>query len=410
MKAVLLAAGEGVRMRPLTSTRSKHMIFLAGKPILEHCLLSLNEAGFKEALVVVGYERGLIKQYFGDGSKFGMRLNYIEQERVLGTANAIQLAEDYVGDEPFLATYGDLLITPRAIKFLLSKHKAGAAATISIVPVSQPEQYGTVKLTDDKIVSIIEKPKIGAALSNLANAGIYIFTREIFSRIKRTKHSPRREFEVTDSIHLLIKDGLPVTAAEIPPDDWMDIGRPWDLLEANKRVLQRATLRIRGEVEDGAHLVGPVGLGVNARVRSGAYIEGPVFIDGDSDIGPNCYIRPYTSIGKRVRIGNGCEIKNSIVMDGTHIGHISYMGDSVIGARCNFGAGTITANLRLDEKPIKVTVKDKLIDSGLRKLGVFVGDNVKTGINVSFMPGVKVGPNTLIDPSVSVHRDLPQNT
>lgn len=410
MKAVLLAAGEGVRMRPLTSTRSKHMIFLAGKPILEHCLLSLNEAGFKEALVVVGYERGLIKQYFGDGSKFGMRLNYIEQERVLGTANAIQLAEDYVGDEPFLATYGDLLITPRAIKFLLSKHKAGAAATISIVPVSQPEQYGTVKLKDDKIVSIIEKPKIGAALSNLANAGIYIFTREIFSRIKRTKHSPRREFEVTDSIHLLIKDGLPVTAAEIPPDDWMDIGRPWDLLEANKRVLQRATLRIRGEVEDGAHLVGPVGLGVNARVRSGAYIEGPVFIDGDSDIGPNCYIRPYTSIGKRVRIGNGCEIKNSIVMDGTHIGHISYMGDSVIGARCNFGAGTITANLRLDEKPIKVTVKDKLIDSGLRKLGVFVGDNVKTGINVSFMPGVKVGPNTLIDPSVSVHRDLPQNT
>ena len=179
MKAVLLAAGEGVRMRPLTSTRSKHMIFLAGKPILEHCLLSLTEAGFKEALVVVGYERELIKQYFGDGSKFGIRLNYIEQERVLGTANALQLAEDYVEDEPFLATYGDLLITPRALRFLLAKHKAGTATTISIVPVSQPEQYGAVKLKDDKIVSIVEKPKLGAAPSNLANAGIYIFTSEI---------------------------------------------------------------------------------------------------------------------------------------------------------------------------------------------------------------------------------------
>jgi len=408
LKAVLLAAGEGVRMRPLTSTRSKHMIFLAGKPVLEHCLLSLNEAGFKEALVVVGYKGELIKQYFGNGSKFGMRLNYIEQEKVLGTANAIQLAEDYVEDEPFLATYGDLLITPRAIRLLLSKHKAGAAATIGIVPVSQTEQYGTVKLKDDKIVSIIEKPKFGAAPSNLANAGIYLFTSEIFSRIKRTKHSPRREFEVTDSIRLLIEDGLPVTAAEIHPDDWMDIGRPWDLLEANKRVLQRATLRIRGEVEAGAHLVGPVGLGVNARVRSGAYIEGAVFIDGDSDIGPNCYIRPYTSIGKRVRIGNGCEIKNSIVMDGTHIGHLSYVGDSVVGSNCNFGAGTITANLRLDDKSVKVVVKNKLIDSGLRKLGVFVGDNVKTGINVSFMPGVKVGPNTWIEPNISVYKDLYQ--
>lgn len=410
MKAVLLAAGEGVRMRPLTSTRSKHMIFLAGKPILEHCLLSLTEAGFKEALVVVGYERELIKQYFGNGSKFGMRLNYIEQERVSGTANAIQLAEDYVEDEPFLATYGDLLITPRALRVLLSKHKAEAAVTISIVPVSHPEQYGTVKLKDDKIISIVEKPKISSAPSNLANAGIYIFTSEIFSRIKRTKHSPRREFEVTDSIRLLIKDESPVTVAEIDPDDWMDIGRPWDLLEANKRVLQRAKLRIEGEVEDGAHLFGPVGVGVNARIRSGAYIEGPVSIDGDSDIGPNCYIRPYTSIGKKVRIGNGCEIKNSIVMDSTHIGHLSYVGDSVIGARCNFGAGTITANLRLDEKPIKVMVKDKPIDSGLRKLGMFAGDNVKTGINVSFMPGVKVGPNTLIGPSVSVYRDLPQKT
>jgi bifunctional UDP-N-acetylglucosamine pyrophosphorylase/glucosamine-1-phosphate N-acetyltransferase len=167
--------------------------------------------------------------------------------------------------------------------------------------------------------------------------------------------------------------------------------------------------KVYGQVENGAHLVGPVAVAETARVRSGAYIEGPAFIGEESDVGPNCYIRPYTSIGKKVRIGNGCEIKNSLIMDNVHIGHLSYVGDSVIGEGCNLGAGTVTANFRLDAGTVKMLVKDVVVDSGRRKLGVVLGDGVKAGINVLFMPGVKVGCNSWVGPNVVVYRDLAAN-
>lgn len=168
--------------------------------------------------------------------------------------------------------------------------------------------------------------------------------------------------------------------------------------------------KILGFVETGAHITGPVTVAETAHVRSGAYIEGPAYIGEHSDIGPNCYIRPCTSIGRKVRIGNACEIKNSIIMDGVHIGHLSYVGDSIVGENCNLGAGTITANYRLDAGTVKMMVKDKLVDSGRTKLGAVLGDNVKTGINALFMPGVKVGNNCWIGPNVVVYRDVPPNT
>jgi len=190
----------------------------------------------------------------------------------------------------------------------------------------------------------------------------------------------------------------------------MDIGRPWDLLEANKRALERSHLGVRGEVEGGVHLEGPVHLEEEARLRSGAYVEGPVFIGEGSDVGPNCYIRPFTSLGRNVRVGNACEVKNSLILDGTHVGHLSYVGDSIIGANCNFGAGTITANLRFDKGSVRVRVKGEVMDSGRSKLGVIMGDNVETGIGARFMPGVKIGEGSWIGPSVTVYRDLPPRT
>jgi bifunctional UDP-N-acetylglucosamine pyrophosphorylase/glucosamine-1-phosphate N-acetyltransferase len=167
--------------------------------------------------------------------------------------------------------------------------------------------------------------------------------------------------------------------------------------------------RVLGTVEPGARLIGPVTVAESARVRSGVYIEGPAFIDEEADIGPNCYIRSGTSLGRRVRVGNAVEIKNSLIMDGAHIGHLSYVGDSVIGEKCNLGAGTITANLRFDDGKIKTRIKDKVVETGRRKLGVVLGDNVKTGIKASFMPGVKVGVNTWVGANLMVERDLPAN-
>jgi bifunctional UDP-N-acetylglucosamine pyrophosphorylase/glucosamine-1-phosphate N-acetyltransferase len=165
----------------------------------------------------------------------------------------------------------------------------------------------------------------------------------------------------------------------------------------------------RGRIEDGAHLVGIVSVAKGARVRSGAYIQGPAFIGEFSDIGPNCFIRPYTSVGTNVKIGNACEIKNSIIMDKTRIRHLSYVGDSVIGENCNLGAGSIVANYRLDGKTIKMGIKGGIVSSERTKLGVFLGDGVKTGINTLLMPGVTIGRDSWIGPNLIVYRDVPSN-
>jgi bifunctional UDP-N-acetylglucosamine pyrophosphorylase/glucosamine-1-phosphate N-acetyltransferase len=282
---------------------------------------------------------------------------------------------------------------------------------MGVVPVDKPESYGIIELDEEKKVKrIVEKPAAGKAPSNLANAGVYVFSREVFNKIKQTKASVRNEWELTDAVTLLAKEGKTVLAAEISKDDWFDVGRPWDLLDANNWALKRMEHQLLGTIEQGAHLIGPVSVAESARIRSGAYIEGPCFIDGECDVGPNCYIRAGTSLGRNVRVGNACEIKNSIIMDYTHVGHLSYVGDSILGEKCNLGAGTVTANYRLDAGEIKMMVKDQLVDTGRRKLGVVLGDNVKTGIKSLFMPGIKVGVNSWVGPNFMVERDLPANS
>jgi len=411
MKAVILAAGEGLRLQPITSTRPKHLIKVGGKSILEHCLNAVKTSGIEEALIVVHYMGDAIRQYFGDGKKFGLKIECVEQKAVLGTGNAVSLVEPHIKDE-FLLVYGDLLFSAEAVKNVIDLHrKEKPAATMAVVPVENPEDYGIVELEGEKYVKrIVEKPKHEEALSNLANAGMYVFSTEIFDKVRETSASARGEWEITDAISQLLNEKKTVLAVKISSSDWIDIGRPWDLLEANRWTLERRDHKVYGLVENGAHLVGPVSVAETARIRSGAYIEGPVFIDEESDIGPNCHIRPYTSIGKKVRIGNACEIKSSIIMDKAHIGHLSYVGDSILGENCNLGAGTITANYRLDGGTIKMVVKDRVVDSGRAKLGAVLGDNVKAGINALFMPGVKVGCNSWVGPNVVVHRDIAADT
>jgi len=411
MKAVVLAAGEGVRLHPLTLTRPKHLIPVGGKPLLENLLTSLKNAGINEALIIVHYMADKIQQFFGNGANLGMQLEYMVQKQIGGTADAAGMAEDYVKDD-FLLIYGDLYITSNIIKHILDSYeKEKPVAAMTVVPVKNPEQYGIVELDNSHVTGIIEKPQPKEAPTNLANAGIYIFQPRIFEKIRQTSKSSRGEWEITDSLRLLIQEEKKsILAVQVSSEEWLDVGRPWDLFEANQRALNQVEPIVEGEIEDEVHLIGPITIGEQARIRSGAYIEGPAFIGEHSDIGPNCFIRPYTSIGRNVRIGNACEIKNSIIMDKTHIGHLSYVGDSIIGEECNLGAGTIVANYRFDAKTIKMMIKDEVADTERTKLGVVLGDRVKSGINTLFMPGVKVGNDSWIGPNVIAYRDVAPNT
>jgi len=406
MIGIVLAAGRGERLRPITLTRPKVMVELAGRPLLGYTLEALRAVGIKRAILVVNYMEEAIRAWLGDGKSLGLEVSYVRQPKLAGTADAISTAVEEVGDEEALVIYGDLLITEEALRAVVEEHsRHRPEATVAGVEVEEPSQFGMLKVEDGWLREIVEKP-VGWEGPPLANAGIYVLTPEALARMREGKPSPRGELEATTALQGMANEGDTVRVAEIRPEDWLDVGRPWDVLEANARALARMEPRVLGDVELGATLNGPVFVAEGARIRSGAYVEGPAYIGPGADIGPNCYIRPSTSIGRGARIGNACEIKNSLIMEGTHIGHLSYVGDSIIGAYCNLGAGTITANLRFDKANVRMVVKGERLDTGRRKLGVIMGDHVQTGVGVLTMPGVRIWPRCWIGPNIVVEKDI----
>ncbi|MHA1698019.1 MAG: bifunctional sugar-1-phosphate nucleotidylyltransferase/acetyltransferase, partial [Promethearchaeota archaeon] len=397
MKAVLLVAGRGKRFYPFSYNRSKHMIPVAGKPLLEHSIIELREAGITDILLVVNYKKEVLKEYFEDGSAWNVNIHYVDQDfsKGLGTGIATMFAKDFVGDDPFLLIYGDLQYDTVTIKELISEFKkSNPDALLTLLEVDDPSLYGVVELDEDGYATrIVEKPKFGESDSKMTNAGIYIFKPVIFDAIERTGTSPRGEIELTDSIQILINEGKKVKGYDIKDGWWRDVGRAHDLLFANSHYFTKIKKTIKGTIEPNVNIKGDVYIGENTLVRSGTYIEGPVYIGDNCEIGPNAYLRPETYIGNNCRIGNACEVKASIILSNTKISHLSYVGDSVIGEGVNFGAATIAANLRLDHKNIEIRENGRLVSTGRRKLGVICGDNVQVGCNVNLEPGVRIGAN-----------------
>jgi bifunctional UDP-N-acetylglucosamine pyrophosphorylase/glucosamine-1-phosphate N-acetyltransferase len=391
MKGYILAAGEGLRMRPLTSNIPKPLLPVAGKPFLEHNIESLKEAGIRDLILLVGWRAQRIREHFGDGKDFGVKIEYIEQKERLGTAHAIGMIKDKI-DSSFFCLYGDVVLTKESVKGMVEHHKKVKGSLMALTTVEDPRRYGSVIVDAGVVKDIIEKPEVPE--SNLVNAGAYILEPEIFEAIAETKKSSRGEYEITDSFKTLIRKSHLFT--HLLTGEWIDVARPWDLIEANRILMEDLQSKIEGEVSDRATIIGNIQVGKGTRVLPGSYIIGPTIIGEDCEIGPNAYIRPSTSIGEHCKIGAAVEIKNSIIMNRTNVPHLSYVGDSVIGERCNLGAGTKVANLRLDEREIQVVVDGKKVGSGRRKLGVIMGDDVKTGINATIDVGTIIGEGTFI--------------
>ena len=389
MKAVILAAGEGNRMRPLTYTKPKVMLPIANKPILEHLLIEVGKAGIKEFIFIVGYHDDQVRRYFGNGDRWKVSIDYCTQRKQFGTADALRMVERLVNGT-FLVINGDVIVNHKDIKSLARRNDS----TMSVIEVEDTMDLGLVELAEDKVVHIYEKA--GKPLSNLANAGLYLFTPDVFSTISQISRSPRGEYEITDSLQLLIDQGRRISYQKL--NNWLNISYPWDLLTANESLLEVVEAQNLGEVEENVVIRGPVSIGRGTIVRSGSYIVGPVIIGQDCDIGPNCYIRPHTSIGDSCNIGNAVEVKNSVIMRGNKIPHQNYVGDSVIGEECNLGAGTKIANLKLDGRNILVDSRD----TKRRKLGAVIGDRVEIGINASINVGSMIGNNTHIGPGATV--------
>jgi bifunctional UDP-N-acetylglucosamine pyrophosphorylase/glucosamine-1-phosphate N-acetyltransferase len=373
------------------------MLPLANKPILEHLLLEAKGGGIREFIFIVGYHDEQVRNYFGNGEKWGVSISYCNQRKQLGTADAVRPVEGMVAGN-FLMINGDIIVNRKEIKNLAG----GDETTMSVIEVGDTRDLGLVEVQEKRVVRIYEK--VEKPPSNLANAGLYLFTPDIFPAIAQTPKSPRGEYEITDSLQLMIDRGQVVTCQKI--SYWLDLSYPWNLLPANESILSGIETENLGEIEDNVVIKGAVSTGPGTVVRAGSYIIGPVTIGQNCDIGPNCYIRPSTAIGDNCHIGSAVEVKNSIIMKGTKVPHHNYVGDSVIGEECNLGAGTKIANLRLDEKEIRVAGND----TRRRKLGAIIGDGVKTGINVSIDVGTMIGNNTYLGPGAIVSGIISPNS
>ncbi|RLI78434.1 glucose-1-phosphate thymidylyltransferase [Archaeoglobales archaeon] len=391
MQAVVLAAGEGTRLRPLTFTKPKVMLPIANKPILEHLIDELVKAGIDEVVLIVGYKDERVRNHFGKEWN-NVSIEYATQRKQQGTADALKAASHLVNDE-FLMLNGDAIVSSNDITKIVKAN----GNVIAVKEVPNPQDFGVVEIQNGFVKSIIEKPEKPA--TNLINAGIYKFDEKILDYVERTQLSIRGEYEITESISLAIANNEKFKAVRI--EEWIDIGYPWDMLKANEYMLNKIERKIEGKIEENVVIKGKVVVGEDTIIKSGSYIVGPTIIGKNCEIGPNSYIRPYTTIGNNCHIGI-CEIKNSIVMTNTKIPHFNYVGDSIIGENCNFGAGTKIANLRLDDKEIHVSIKGRKIPTGRRKLGAVVGDNVKTGINVSINVGCMIGNDVFLAPHTKV--------
>ena len=385
------------------------MLPVAGKPIIQYNIESLKNNGITDILLIVRYKEEIVRNYFGDGSDFGVNISYKTQKDFLGTANAISYAKDFI-DDSIIVLNGDIILDEEIIQEMIEKYDDLTPDTLMLLTeVEDPSAFGVVEIEDGNIKSIVEKPKREEAPSNLVNAGIYIFNEDIFDKIDKTEISQRGEYEITDSVSMQIQDNKAVIGHKTSKD-WIDVGRPWELIEVNEGLISELKTQIKGKIEDGAFIHGEVFLDEGSVIKAGVYIEGNVYIGKNCDIGPNSYIRGNTYFGDNVHVGNAVEIKNSIIMENTNVSHLSYVGDSVIGSGCNIAAGTNIANLRFDNATIKTKIKNQKIDSGRRKLGAIIGDSVKTGINSSFSPGVKIGHNSTIGSGVLLYEDLPSDT
>ncbi|WP_435177572.1 bifunctional sugar-1-phosphate nucleotidylyltransferase/acetyltransferase [Halorussus sp. AFM4] len=392
MQAVVLAAGEGTRIRPLSDSLPKPMLPAADRPLAAHAADAAVRAGADELVFVVGYEADAVRDYFGE-EYAGIPVRYAVQESQAGTADAVRAAREHLDGE-FAVLNGDNLYDPAGVAALFEGGPAVGARR-----VEDPSNYGVLSTDGDAVTDIVEKP--ADPPTDLANTGAYVFPAAAREWLD-VPESERGEHEITDVLARTIQE-FEVSAVEL--ERWLDVGRPWELLEANEWKLAELDREIRGDVHGDADLRGDVVVEEGATVDAGVVVEGPALIRSGASVGPNAYVRGATLVDEDAKVGHNVEVKNSVLMSGATVGHQSYVGDSVLGRDVNFGAGTNVANLRHDDRPVKFTVKGERVSTGRRKFGVVAGDEAKTGINVALNVGTKLSPGVGVPPGETVTRD-----
>ncbi len=377
MKAIILAAGEGRRLEPLTEVRPKPMIPVANRPLLEHVVEALVDAGIEEVVLVVGYERERIQSHFEDGDDWGITIEYAIQEKQLGTGHAILQAERLV-DDTFLVLNGDRIIDPGLIDQVAAA--PGEDPVVSVTRTRQPSAYGVVEVQDDHVVGIEEKPPLHAVPSELINAGVYRFTSGIFDEIRRTETGG--ELAITATLDRLAD--LDRVRAVRYRGTWLDVSYLWDVIDVTASVLDRDG----DNVEPSAHR------------HERATITESVAIGADSWVGPGAIIMDGSAIGDNVTIGPNAVIENTVIFGDVVVEAGAVLTECVVGQSARVGANATVAGGEAD------VVVDETLYPGVT-LGGVIGDTASLGGGVSLQAGAVVGNGATIQDGATVDGRIP---
>ncbi len=336
MKGIILHGGHGTRLRPLTHTGPKQLLPIANKPMSQYCVEALVQAGIIDiAIVIGGIGSNKVKEYYGNGEKFGAKFSYIEQDYPKGISHAISLCQGFIKNEKFVVFLGDNIIQNKINEYVSNFQSSNAEASLLLCEVNNPSQFGVAEIKDKKIVNIVEKPK--NPTSNLVVTGIYFLTPYIFEIIKKLKPSWRNELEIADALQMLIEEQREIIY-EIITDFWKDTGTPIDIIDANKTILENMRESFQGKKEGNVLIEGKVLVGKGTILKNNVKIKGPTIIGDDCIIDENTTIGENTSIGDNSHLSN-CIVSNSIIMS-----------DCTIVGKMNINQSIIASNSKILRK------------------------------------------------------------
>lgn len=398
MKALILAAGPGTNLYPLTETRPKPMFSICGKPVLEYIIQGLRETGTHDIIMVLGPHGDIIKQYFERGERFGVNIQYIVQENLQGIGDAVLLAQDkFVPGEYFFLVYADILFGSNIFAETMKtfRGKLAPVASITLTPTLYP-YYGNVSIDQHIGITTIETHLDEAQVGSYVLAGVFILDYSILEILQETQGDMQAAFEC-----LVEKKGL---FGSIFQHEWIDLGYPWNVLDANHflmKTYQYAKIARTVKIEGNVTINGPVQIEDDVVISGNSIVNGPCYIGKGTYIGNNVLVRSNTSIGSQCVIGYGVELRNCVLFNNVKVGRLSFVGDSVIGEGVELGSGIMTVNNSMTGETVSVTINDELVDSGLVKLGAFVGDNAKIGASNTLAPGTIIPAGKFVPHHVS---------
>ena len=390
MRALVLAAGRGTGLYPFTDTRPKAMMPIAGEMLLEDALKKMRAAGVTDIVMVVGHCQQRIIDYFSRGTVHGVTIQYVKQEDPTDIRDAARCArEHFQPGEIFLLVYADVLTSGNIYRHVIQTFGSFNEPVAAICHTPQAQNFGTVYLDAEmRINRLVEKPS-EREMGNYVLAGVFVMPYELFDFLEKEN--------MDSSLNAIIESsGLRSAIWEEP---WLDAERPWDLLEGNQMKMRTWTeARVSGSVQlrGSVQFRGPVKIEPDVVIETGTSIFGPCFIGRGSFIGNGVLIRPYTSIGAGCTIGFGVELKNCTLFDRVRVGRLSYIGDSVIGEDAFVGSGTMTVNHNLARSEVQVSMKGGMVNSGMNKLGAFVGDGAQVGASNTLAAGVVIAPGEIV--------------